>query len=106
MSSRSLERLRLDAMSSRAQERLIVGLILAFAFLLRVWDLGRNSFWYDEILQVTVAGGKPENFFPELVVHAAMPLDYLIERAVLGLGTNEFLLRFAAAAFSTLAVAV
>lgn len=93
-------------MSTRRFERLTLVFLVAFAFLLRVWDLGRNSLWYDEILQAEVAGGRLENFVPALILHAAMPLDYLIERGVLLLGTNEFLLRFPAATFSTLAVAV
>lgn len=93
-------------MSTRTFERLSLWFVLTFAFLLRVWDLGRNSLWYDEILQAEVAGGNLNNFVPALILNAAMPLDYLIERVVLLVGTNEFLLRFPAAAFSTLAVAV
>lgn len=88
------------------RERWILVLILLFAFLLRMWDLGRNSLWYDEILQVQIAGGAPENFLPGLELNAAMPLDYVVERGVLTLGTNELLLRFMAAAASTLAVVV
>lgn len=93
-------------MPARIQERWLLYALLAFAFLLRVWDLGRSSLWYDEILQANAAGGPLDDFFPQLILHAAMPLDYVIERALLILGANEFLLRFPSAAFSTLAVAI
>ncbi len=92
-------------MFKRSKERWLLFALLAGAFFLRVWELGRESLWYDEILQAQIAGGPLADFFPQLILHAAMPLDYLIERVVLALGANEFLLRFPAAAFSTLAVA-
>ncbi len=93
-------------MSTRTLERLTLGVILASAFFLRMWDLGRNGLWYDEILQAQAVTGTLEKFVSELIVHAAMPLDYVIERGVLYLGANELLIRFPAAAFSTLAVVV
>ncbi len=93
-------------MSSRTLERVTLGVILGFAFFLRMWDLGRNGLWYDEILQAQAVVGTSQEFIDQLIVHAAMPLDYVIERGVLTLGTNELLLRFSSAAFSTLAVAV
>lgn len=80
------------------------GAILLGAFFLRAWDLGHASLWYDEILEVQIASATPANFIAGLEVNAAMPLDYVIMRFVLTLGTNEFLLRFVAAAASTLAV--
>lgn len=84
----------------------IPGIIIAAAFFLRVWDLGRNSLWYDEILQVQAVAGSLEHLYNELIVNAAMPLDYLIERGMLALGANEMVLRFPAAVFGTLAVVV
>lgn len=93
-------------MSSRTIERLLLGLVLLLGFGLRVWDLGRNGLWYDEILQAQIAGGALTDFFPQLIANAAMPLDYLVARAVMAVGSSEFLLRFPAAAFSTLAIAV
>lgn len=80
--------------------------ILGLAFFLRVLDLGRNSLWYDEILQLRIAGGSLPDFINELAKNAAMPLDYLIERVVLQFGSGEFMLRFPAAALSTLSVAL
>lgn len=96
----------MNKVSALALERISLYVLVALAFFLRVWDLGRSSLWYDEILQAQIARGALAEIFPQLVLHAAMPLDYFIERLLLALGTNEFLLRFPAAAFSTLAVVV
>src|SRR5215212_5734732 len=93
-------------MSSRTFERITLGAILLCAFFLRMWDLGRNGLWYDEILQAQAVVGTLNDFVSQLILNAAMPLDYVIERGVLVLGTNELLLRFPAAAFSMLAVVV
>jgi tetratricopeptide (TPR) repeat protein len=87
-------------------ERTALLCILGLAFFLRVVDLGRDSLWYDEILQAQVAAGNLATFIPQLELHAAMPLDYIIARGILALGASEFLLRFPAAASSTVAVAV
>jgi len=99
-------RLRLFRMSSRSLTRTPLLLILALAFFLRVADLGRNSLWYDELLQLRAASGNLTDLVSQLELNAAMPLDYIIERFMLSLGANEFILRFSAATFSTLAVAV
>lgn len=90
---------------SRRAERSVLIVLLALAFFLRVADLGRNSLWYDELLQLRVAAGSLQALLAGLEISAAMPLDYLITRAVLLVGSSEFLIRFPAAAFSTLAVA-
>lgn len=93
-------------MARRSRYLLALCALVAIAFLLRVIDMGRSSLWYDEIIQAQIAGGPLSSVFPRLIDNAGMPLDYLIERAMLALGSNEFILRFPAAAFSTLAVVV
>ncbi|HZQ06894.1 MAG TPA: glycosyltransferase family 39 protein [Anaerolineae bacterium] len=93
-------------MANRSLTRTTLLVILALAFFLRVADLGRNSLWYDELLQLRAASDNLAALVPQLELSAAMPLDYLIERFMLLLGANEFILRFSAATFSTLAVAV
>ena len=93
-------------LNRRTLEHLTLLAVLALAFWLRVTDLGRNSLWYDEILQVRIAAGALSDFLPQLAQNAAMPLDYLIERVMLSVGPAEFILRFPAALLSTLAVAL
>ncbi len=93
-------------MSRRSLERISLIAVLALAFALRVFDLGRNSLWYDELLQLRIASGPLGTLVPQLEANAGMPLDYLVERGVLVFGSGEFLLRFPAAAFSTLSVAL
>lgn len=93
-------------MSRATLERITLYAILLAAFFLRAMDLGRNSLWYDELLQVHIARGGLAEMIAALQPHAAMPLDYVVTRAMLAIGTNEFILRFPACAFSTLSVAV
>lgn len=93
-------------MSRSTLERVTLFTMLLSAFFLRVLDLGGNSLWYDELLQVRIAQASLSEIIAALQPHAAMPLDYFVTRAMLGLGTNEFILRFPACAFSTLSVAV
>jgi uncharacterized membrane protein len=75
------------------------------AFALRAHGLGDKSLWYDELRQVEVAQQPPARFQEALLAHAGRPLDYLVTRALLPAGRQEFWLRFPAAMWSVLAVA-
>ncbi|HEY4690433.1 MAG TPA: glycosyltransferase [Anaerolineae bacterium] len=72
-------------------------LILLLAAVLRFAYLSSSSFWYDELLQVTIASQNLPALIAKLGEHAAMPLDYLVTHVVLLLGRSEFLLRFPSA---------
>jgi len=83
-------------------------LILLAGFGLRVHQLGRDSFWNDEAgqalaaIQPTVLG-----MFTIEKSHAmAMPLDYFVARVVSHVSTQEFILRFPAAVWGTLTLAM
>ena len=81
-------------------------LILLLAFALRVHALGAKSLWYDELRQVEVARHSLAEFPAALVPHSGRPLDYVITHFMLEAGQQEFWLRFPAALWGTLSVAV
>ena len=87
--------------------RLACVAVLLLAVGLRLHQLGRDSFWYDEIVQASLAA---EYSALELVQahlpYATAPLDTLITNVILQLGRAEYLLRFPAACFAGLTVAV
>ncbi len=74
---------------------LLLVLLIGAGF--RFVNLGSDSFWYDELLQVNIAAQDIPTLLSQLGQHAAMPLDYFITRAVLAVGRGEYLLRFPAA---------
>jgi uncharacterized membrane protein len=81
--------------------------VILLAVGLRLHQLNTNSLWYDEIAQATWATNLTA--FETVRVHSAhpnAPLDPLITRAVMYLGRSEYLLRFPAACFSVLSVAL
>ncbi len=86
--------------------RLWLALILLAAFTLRVHALGAKSLWYDELRQIEVAQHRLADFPPELAKHSARPLDYWLTHYLLIAGHQEFWLRFPAALWSTLGVAL
>ena len=79
-------------------------LLTLIAFALRLYNLGRVSLWYDELLQLDIAQGRFSNILPQLVRHAAMPLDYFIAFGWVRLGRQEVWVRFPAVMFGTLAI--
>ncbi|MBE7553404.1 MAG: glycosyltransferase family 39 protein [Anaerolineales bacterium] len=81
----------------------VSGLTL-LAFALRVYGLGAPSLWYDELLELDVAQSPFWEIGPQLVRHAAMPLDYYLLYGWLLLGRQEAWVRFPALIFGVLAV--
>ena len=69
--------------------------------------LGAVSLWYDEIVQVSLASRMSlRDIIRVHLSSAAAPLDPLLSKAVLSLGRAEFVLRFPAACFAILSVAL
>ena len=93
-------------MLSRRSERALTLLITALGFALRLYALGRDSFWLDEAGQA-LAVLQPD-WADMLAIersHAmAMPLDYVMARLLSPLGPAEFVLRFPAALWGTLSL--
>jgi 4-amino-4-deoxy-L-arabinose transferase-like glycosyltransferase len=81
-------------------------LLIFIGFALRIHTLGAKSFWYDELRQIEVAQHPLAEFPTELVKHSARPLDYLLTRYLLQTGQQEFWLRFPAALWGALSVAL
>src|SRR5262245_24121271 len=82
---------------------LVVLLTLA-AFALRLHQLGAQSLWYDELLQLDVSQGSFSEIGPQLPRHAAMPLDYYLSYLWIKLGRQDAWVRFPAAFFGTLSI--
>lgn len=83
---------------------LFIGLLTLLAFALRLYQLGTPSLWYDELLQLDVAQSPFWRIGPQLVRHAAMPLDYYLLHGWIQLGRQDAWVRFPALFFGVLAV--
>jgi hypothetical protein len=87
--------------------RLTVLAVILLAAGLRLHQLEADSLWYDEIIQVSSAAKYTASQIIQVhLPNAAAPLDPLITNVMLCLGRNEYLLRFPAACFSVLTVAL
>ena len=89
-------------------ERLSLLATLWLGFGLRLFQLGRDSFWADEAGQIYVAllPSIPEMFALQRLHAMAMPLDYLATRGMRYLGLHEMILRFPAAMWGFLTLPV
>jgi 4-amino-4-deoxy-L-arabinose transferase-like glycosyltransferase len=85
-------------------EFIIVTFLTLLAFALRVYGLGAPSLWYDELLELDVAQSSFWEIGPQLVRHAAMPLDYYLLHGWLLGGRQETWVRFPALIFGVLAI--
>jgi glycosyltransferase involved in cell wall biosynthesis len=81
--------------------RIMIGVILIGA-VLRFINLGRASFWYDELLQTNIAARDLPTILSKMFENAAMPLDYFSTHLMLMFGQSEFWLRFPAAMWGLL----
>ncbi|MCC7353877.1 MAG: glycosyltransferase family 39 protein [Anaerolineae bacterium] len=84
--------------------RSLVFLIILTAALSRLGPLHTKSLWLDEITQVSVAQLGIPLFFWQLAFYSGVPLGYLVQMLLLGLGLSEYALRFHAAWFGILTV--
>jgi mannosyltransferase len=86
--------------------RLITLALVALGFALRLYKLGSESLWYDELLQLDIAR-KPLALFPgQLPKYSALPLDYVISHFWILLGHSEFWVRIPAVVVGTLTLPV
>jgi 4-amino-4-deoxy-L-arabinose transferase-like glycosyltransferase len=88
------------------KNNLLLIIILFIAFLLRVYQLGQDSFWFDEAGVVVAAS--TETLSETLQVAqshvSAMPFNYLQTRFLLTFGNSEAWLRLPSSIWGTLAV--
>lgn len=80
--------------------------IIAIGFGLRLYKLGSESLWFDELLQLDIAQGPLAGILPQLPRHTAVPLDYLISHFWLLLGRQDDWVRLPAVVFGTLTLPV
>ncbi|GAB4446254.1 MAG: hypothetical protein Fur0044_42480 [Anaerolineae bacterium] len=69
---------------------------------MRLYALGRESLWYDELLQLDIAQGPLSGILPQLPRHTAVPLDYFISHAWILLGRQDAWVRLPAVMIGTL----
>jgi mannosyltransferase len=74
------------------------------AVVFRLNHLDAKSLWLDEITQVSLARLGVPLFFQQLAFYSGVPLDYLVQMSLLGLGLSEYAVRFHAAWFGILTV--
>ncbi len=77
-------------------------ILVALGFGLRLYALGSESLWYDELLQLDIAQGPLGSILPQLPRHTAVPLDYLISHFWILLGRSETWVRLPAVVIGTL----
>ena len=66
---------------------ILLGMIVLAGFCLRVRDLGRSSFWLDEVLSVRITS-KPLAEIGELVPTNKPPLDYYLQHCFVSIKEN------------------
>ncbi|GIK38667.1 MAG: hypothetical protein BroJett011_25000 [Chloroflexota bacterium] len=94
----------MPAKIAKKPELITVSFLTLLAFALRVYGLGAPSLWYDELLELDVAQSPFWEIGPQLVRHAAMPLDYYLLYGWLLGGRQEAWVRFPALIFGVLAI--
>lgn len=83
---------------------LFVSALVLLAFILRIHQLGEQSLWYDELLELDIVQGPLSAIGPQLPRHAAMPLDYYLMYGWVRLGRQDFWVRWPALLFGVLAI--
>ncbi len=84
--------------------RALALLTVLMAVVFRLNHLDAKSLWLDEITQVSLARLGVPLFFQQLAFYSGVPLDYLVQMSLLGLGLSEYAVRFHAAWFGILTV--
>lgn len=80
--------------------------VVAAGFALRLYGLGRESLWYDELLQLDIAQGPLGQLAPRLRGHSGVPLDYIISHFWIMLGRGDAWVRVPALVAGVLSVAL
>jgi len=97
-----------DLLPLKKRTNLLLVLIVALGFMLRIHRVGEDSFWYDEVGQVEAAL-QPQlvDTFNVVRSHAgAMPLDYIVTRLMTRISLSEKVIRFPAVIWGTLAIVI
>lgn len=82
--------------------KITITLLITLGFALRLYTLGSESLWYDELLQLDIAQGSLTSILPQLPRHTAVPLDYLISHFWIFLGRSDAWVRLPAVMVGTL----
>lgn len=88
--------------SKRRLRSLLALAIIALGFGLRLYRVGGESLWYDELLQLDIAQGPLNSLLPRLRGHTAVPLDYLITHLWIQAGRSEAWVRLPAVVWGIL----
>ncbi|MEK7324805.1 MAG: glycosyltransferase, partial [Chloroflexota bacterium] len=98
---------KLNSPSRLRGEHLLPALAtLLLATFLRFHNLGAQSLWLDELLEIGLARKGLADIWADVLGFGAMPLDYFVTYAALQLGGQDFWLRLAPALWSVLTVAM
>jgi uncharacterized membrane protein len=95
-----------DRLLTAKMGRIWAYLIGLLGFGLRLYQLGQESMWYDEILQLDIAQRSINDLFVALPSHAAVPLDYLTSHFWIMLGREDYWVRLPAALLGTITLAL
>ena len=88
----------------KKREGLLIALILALATFLRLFRLGYQSLWIDEINSVLISRMNIFNIF--IYKDSAAPFIFLVNHFWQKLGTSDFMVRFPTMAFGVLSIYV
>ncbi len=95
-------------MMNRYSHLLLINILIivltALGFGLRIYELNAYSLWYDELLQVDISQKSLDEIMPHMKRHAAMPLDYFLIHGWIKLGRQEGWVRWLAVLFGTLSI--
>jgi uncharacterized membrane protein len=88
--------------------RFLIIPILLLAFALRIYRVGTNSFWLDEVYQMIAAAQPSVSAMMLVISHYTMslPLDYLVSWVVSRLDSSETVMRFPAVFWGVLTIAM
>ena len=84
---------------------IMLGGLLLFAFVVRAWELGRDSIWFDEGVSVGIAHLSWRDFFLAWRVEVNSGLYYFFVRMLLPFGQSEVFLRLTSVVTGVAAIA-
>jgi uncharacterized membrane protein len=94
-----------DGISDRTYLATLCALLL-FAFIVRGWELGRDSVWFDEAVSIGIAHLPWRDFFRSWIGEVNSGLYYLFVRGLLPFGESEVFLRLTSVAMGVAAIGV
>jgi mannosyltransferase len=94
-----------DSGTNRSYYIALSGLLL-LGFIVRAWELGRDSVWFDEAVSIGIAHLGWRDFFRAWAGEVNSGLYYLLVRALLPFGESEVFLRLTSVVTGVAAIAV